>query len=130
MDYDNSTSIEYYSKVLDVLTERHRAIANNVANVNTPGYKSKDIDFKSVLNQITSIKNELPANSSSIADEFNNIDIVEITSGDGYDNKGLNDVDMDKEMVNLATNTMIYKLYVQKLMGTFNQLKSAVRGGV
>ncbi len=129
MDYGNNKSIEYYSKVLDLLATRHRAIANNVANVNTPGYKSKDIDFKSVLEKLTSVKDEA-TKIPNISEEFNKIDIKEVYSGDGYDNKGLNDVDMDKEMVNLATNTMIYKLYVQKLMGNLNQLKMAVRGGV
>lgn len=36
-------------KVLDLTTQRHQMLANNIANVNTPNYKKKDLSFAQTL---------------------------------------------------------------------------------
>ena len=50
----NSTAFDYINvlgKAADASWKRENIIANNLANVNTPGYKRKDIDFGAVLNK-------------------------------------------------------------------------------
>ncbi|MGV3525767.1 MAG: flagellar basal body rod protein FlgB [Candidatus Sericytochromatia bacterium] len=44
--------------MLDVTTLRHRTIANNVANINTPGFNRSDVSFKEALERIKSSANE------------------------------------------------------------------------
>lgn len=38
-------------KALDVTSERHKLVVANMANVDTPGYHAKDLDFRSELNR-------------------------------------------------------------------------------
>ncbi|CDQ19748.1 Flagellar basal body rod protein FlgB [Halobacillus karajensis] len=46
------TSLE---NALDYSTAKNKAISNNIANVDTPGYKAKDVVFKDVLHQERSL---------------------------------------------------------------------------
>ena len=45
----NKTSVPLLNKVLNVTSLRHRAVTNNISNVNTVNYKRKDVDFSSYL---------------------------------------------------------------------------------
>lgn len=47
-----SPLMTFTEKMLDVTTLRHRVIANNVANVNTPEFKRSEVSFKDALNRI------------------------------------------------------------------------------
>jgi flagellar basal body rod protein FlgB len=48
----NKTSVPLLNKVLNVTSLRHRAVSNNISNVNTVNYKRKDIDFASYLKSV------------------------------------------------------------------------------
>lgn len=54
MDMFSQGFIPKYERSLDVLSARHRVIGHNVANVNTPGYRAKDVDFQKVLGNVFS----------------------------------------------------------------------------
>lgn len=54
MDMFSQGFIPKYERSLDVLTARHKIIGHNVANINTPAYRKKDIDFKNVLGNVFS----------------------------------------------------------------------------
>ncbi len=43
--------INMLSKELDIKTLRNELISSNIANIDTPGFKGKDLDFKSVLTE-------------------------------------------------------------------------------
>ena len=50
----NCTSFDYINlltKAADASWKRETVLANNIANVNTPGYKRKDLDFESTLKE-------------------------------------------------------------------------------
>lgn len=47
-----SPLMAFTEKMLDVTTLRHRSIANNIANINTPGYKRSEVSFKNALERI------------------------------------------------------------------------------
>jgi len=42
----------FTEKMLDVTTLRHRVIANNIANLNSPGFKRSEVSFTDALDQI------------------------------------------------------------------------------
>ena len=44
------TAFGIHERALDLRAQRLEVIASNIANVDTPHYKARDIDFKSVLN--------------------------------------------------------------------------------
>ncbi len=84
---------------------RHEALAENIANVNTPGYRRKDVDFHAAL-QAT-----MPGGSPSIAAAPLSaaVDSASPVRADG------NSVDMDAEAANLAQNALEYEALAQVL---------------
>jgi len=49
--FENST-VNFLSKALDCRTAQHKAIANNIANVNTPAFKGTEVAFKDQLQMV------------------------------------------------------------------------------
>lgn len=109
---------------------KNEMIANNLANVDTPGYKAKSIEFKSLL--------ELEQQSQFTAKrtdprhiEFGNTIRgfkVHVNHNTQYNHNG-NNVDIDKEMVELTNNQIYQQALVDRLNGRFNTLQNVIRGG-
>jgi len=83
---------------------RQQALANNIANANTPLFKRSDVDFQSSLAQAL--------NGGASPDQLQQLDFqpqVDNTSSIRVDG---NNVDMDQEMASLAGNTITYQALV------------------
>ena len=84
---------------------RHEALAENIANVNTPGYRRQDVDFHSALQAaMPGGEQALAATPISAA-----VDAAAPMRPDG------NSVDMDAEAANLAQNALEYEALAQVL---------------
>lgn len=111
-------------------TARNNTISSNIANMDTPNYKSKDVIFKNVLNnaltQSISAKQTHPKHLP-----FNNnaAKIQTITNGSSMYNHNGNNVDVDKEMAELAKNQIYYQGLVDRLNGKFGSIQTVIRGG-
>lgn len=53
-----SPLVAFTEKMLDVTTARHRVVANNLANINTPGFKRSEVSFEEALERIKGSKDE------------------------------------------------------------------------
>jgi len=116
-------------KFLDVSSIRQKLIAGNIANVATPGYKSKDLDFhgelKKAVNQKSGLTGtvthpgHLPIGKS--ADRG-----VEIMVNKTGESNGINNVNIDKEMANLAKNQIYYSIGARLLARQFQGLQKAI----
>jgi flagellar basal-body rod protein FlgB len=129
MDLSNS-KIEYYSKVLDILADRHRILAGNIANINTPGYRTKDINnFQDVLGQVIAAKQEAfgQGAAGNVQEQFKDINFEVGDLNAANPDSQANDVDIDKEMVKLTTNTLMYKAYVQVMLMELKHLNMAIK---
>ena len=127
----DKAGIPLYEKLLRVASSAQKATASNIANVATPGYKTKSVDFKSEMKRLLNQKSSVPTattDSRHIATgaSRNAVRIKEIQN----DNQasGVNNVDIEREMMNLSENELIYKFGAGKLAGTFGLLKMAIRG--
>lgn len=117
---------------LDYASSKNRAISNNIANVDTPNYKSKEVVFKNVLNDAISSSFEakrtnpkhIPFSAESSGQAFRTVSSNNTT----YNHNG-NNVDIDKEMSELATNQIYYQGLVDRLNGKFSSLQTVIRGG-
>ena len=109
-------------KMLDVSSVKHKVIANNIANVNTPGYKKMDVSFADQL--------EKALNKDSM-NKFDTLQpkivISKEDSSETVRNDG-NNVDMDKEVSSLVKNTLTYSIYTQLLAKKYEGIKSAIEG--
>jgi len=125
MDALFGKTIDMLSGALDFRSERHKVIASNIANIDTPNYKPKDIVFKEELKAILdnekgvtlarTQKNHLSERSMSGSKA--GFEVVD--SGEK--------VDLDKEMAKLAENNLMYNLTVEFLSRKFNGLKTVLR---
>ena len=109
-------------KMLDVSSVKHKVIANNIANVNTPGYKKMEVSFadqlEKVLNEDSMNKFDTLQPKIVISKE----DTSETVRNDG------NNVDIDKEVSSLVKNTLTYGIYTQLLAKKYEGIKSAIEG--
>ncbi|QHS22241.1 flagellar basal body rod protein FlgB [Virgibacillus sp. MSP4-1] len=126
-----SNTFQILDRSLDYASLKNQTISNNIANVDTPNYKAKDVDFKSALNQAQSSldavrthEKHLPFHSGQSLTQFQVVSRQDTT----YNHNG-NNVDVDKEMTDLAKNQIYYQAIADRLNGKFNSLKTVLRGG-
>lgn len=112
---------------LNYASAKNQAIANNIANVDTPNYRSKDVVFKNVLQQTIKARKTNPAHLPFGSEHHDDYRVVH-KQGTIYNHNG-NKVDIDKEMANLAKNQLYYQSLVDRLNGKFNDLQTVIRGG-
>ena len=127
-----STDAYSYINVLDKAADaswlREQTITNNIANVDTPGYKRKDVDFESVLQR------ELGNSQyTSLDDKVKNLDLSELGVSTYTDSASYsyrideNNVDLDTENVELASEQIRYQALTENcITSEFNRLSTAL----
>jgi flagellar basal-body rod protein FlgB len=113
------SQFELLGGLLDAASLRHRVIAQNVANVNTPGYRRLDVSFEETLSR--EVLENGTANGSRQQPR-----IIEGTSS--AEREDGNNVDIDAEMGRLNKNTMLYNVYSQILASRMAAMRSAITG--
>lgn len=123
------TNIDFLSKALDGSWMRNTAISNNIANVNTPGYKKEVVDFETVLQNQLGLSSQIQmaktddqhlsaANSDTIS--------IEKVTDTSYRVDDSN-VDIDVETAELAKNTIYYNALINEVNGQFSRIKTALK---
>lgn len=124
-------TIQTLEKSLAYSTVKNRTIANNIANVDTPHYKSKDVAFKNVLentmNQPNQTKRTHPQHFT-FHETINQPFIIKENKNNIYNHNG-NNVDIDREMAELAKNQLYYQAMIDRLNGKFRNIQTVIRGG-
>ena len=109
---------------------RAKAIANNMANVNTKDYKKFNVVFEENLKKENNssgleLKRTNSAHFASSNSDSDNISIEQDNStsmrSDG------NNVDLDIEKVNQAANTLKYNALITNINNKFNNLKTVIK---
>lgn len=115
------SSIDAIHVALDATTLRQRAISNNLANVNTPGFKRSDVvGFDEQLREALSAQQEGDQNAvRNLVPELQT-DNASTMRSDG------NNVDIDMEMANLAENNVRYNALVQLAGKQMDMIKSVI----
>ena len=127
----NSNAYNYInvlSKAADASWTRNEIITNNLANVDTPGYKRKDVSFQNyLLQELTS------GDSTSLRTRINDVEVGNINATVYTDYTELsyrldgNNVDVDTENVELASNQLYYQTVLDTINHQFQMLKSAMQ---
>ena len=111
------SQIDVLRGLLDSAALRHRVIANNVANVNTPGYKRLTVSFAAEVERSLAAGEGLQGASARIVEDLSAPERV-----DG------NTVDIDREMNELSKNFQLYSAAASILASRVGQLRTAIRG--
>lgn len=124
-------TIQALEKSLDYSASKNRVISNNIANIDTPHYKAKNVSFKKVLNDTVQdslqSKRTHEKHFSFNENEHQNYQINE-RKNTMYNHNG-NNVDVDKEMSELAKNQIYYQAVVDRLNGKYRDIQTVIRGG-
>jgi flagellar basal-body rod protein FlgB len=110
---------------------RHKVISNNIANVNTPGFKKSDVVFESKLQEaLTNHKLAMSQTNEKHLSGSQNSNFAPSIITDSYSVRtDGNNVDIDAEMASLAKNTIYYDAVAQQVSTYFSNLKSVIKGG-
>jgi flagellar basal-body rod protein FlgB len=103
-------SIEQY---MNLVSARQKLVASNIANADTPGYQTKDIDFRAEL------ENEMSGDSKP--------NVIEV-SGLKTKNDG-NNVDMDREARLLAENALRFSVASNLAHSEISTIRTAIDEG-
>lgn len=125
--------VSLLEKALDAAALRQRAIASNIANVSTPGYRRKDVVFETELQRALDthqikIKTTQPAHLSSTSSSVEESTPKIVIDQSKELSSGLNNVDIDKEMAGLAKNQIYYTVAAHLLSRRFKGIKEAITG--
>ena len=118
-------------RAIGIAQQRHSLISSNISNLDTPNYKPKDIDFKTVLAQSLEFENGVnltKTNPEHIGFEKNSCERVEHFEDEGEWN-GFNWVDLDKEMTRLVENNLRYRAATESLLRKIAVLKEVIKEG-
>jgi flagellar basal-body rod protein FlgB len=125
-----SHTIRMLEQGLDYAALREKVIANNIANADTPNYKAKDVQFKAELVRAVHSLEAKRTNPKHLPFSHSmNEKFVVATKGNLVYNHNGNNVDIDREMSNLAENQIYYNALIERLNGNLATLKTVIRGG-
>ena len=118
-----SKNYQASKKLMDMTVLRQEAIAANLANAQTPGYKRVDVDgdFESAF------KDALQAGRS---DQIQRMDAkLAMDKAAPVNDATGNTVDIEKEMVHLSENQIQHQLETRMISGRLARLRMAIKGG-
>ena len=104
-----TTNLEHY---MDLLSARQKLAASNIANADTPGYKTKDLDFQQEFANMVNGQQPLTIDAQGLPEK-----------PDG------NNVNVDREARMLAENAMRFNVASVLLRSQLNSVKEAITGG-
>jgi flagellar basal-body rod protein FlgB len=117
MSFVDTPMIQTLGRALDLTSLRQRLVSENTANIDTPGYQTRDIDFRGELQRALSVGEGEPAPVT-----------VRVPRGLEERPDG-NNVSIDRESLLMAQNQLQFQSEVAVLRSEFNRLQLAINGG-
>ena len=123
-------TISSLEKGLSYATLKNKTIAQNIANVDTPNYKTKEVSFKDVLNDAKQATIPAYRTDARHYDFKINIGGSGVYSNENFRSRANgNAVNMDAEQAKLAENTIYYNALIDRVSSKFSTLNNVVKGG-
>ena len=112
-----SPLVRMLGRFLDVSAQRHQLIASNLANIDTPGYRTRDLDFRAALEQA-----EGPTQFADLSPPIRQVQgLTERPDG--------NNVSMERESLLMAHNQLLFQTSIQLLRVEFRKISTAINEG-
>lgn len=127
-----NNNIKIYQKALNASWMRNTAISNNIANVNTPGYKRQDVKFDSVLKDYINNGSIRLKKTHHKHIPNNTMESLQPTVtrelGTSF-RKDKNNVNIDVEMAERAKNAIKFNALTRQLSDHLNRIKISISQG-
>lgn len=123
---------------LNALSLRQRLVANNIANIDTPGFKASDVDFEAQLR--SAIRTKIDQVGSGLTrTRPRHLDVNGgvgaslaprvVTDNGGSMRVDRNNVDIDQQMIKLSESAITYSALAQLAASRYSLLESIVTDG-
>jgi flagellar basal-body rod protein FlgB len=128
-----NSSMPAVMKSLDASMLRSRVIANNIANVDTPGYRRVEVNFEDALRTALDKTRLTGTRTSEKHMAMGRKDLGEVNPYayrpcDPTLASGVNNVDIDVEMAKLAENQIQYNYGISFVKGAYSKINAAIQG--
>uniref|UniRef100_UPI00405792B6 flagellar basal body rod protein FlgB n=1 Tax=Acetatifactor sp. TaxID=1872090 RepID=UPI00405792B6 len=127
----NTNAFDYINvldKAADASWLRNEAIANNIANATTPGYKRQDVEFEAVLQRALGSNRYVDMDTRVSRVTTDRLEARPYTDYEGYSYRlDGNNVDVENENVMLAENQMKYQGLLTSINQEFTNLQSVMK---
>ncbi len=123
------STFQALEKAIGLSQHRHQLITSDLSNLNTPGHRGRDIDFRStmerVLNQESSPR-MVRTDPKHIGGGNGISEQADAIENDGEWN-GINWVNVDETMVKLSENSLVYRTATEALLRKIALMKEVIR---
>ena len=131
LDFFHDQTIEAAGAYMSRLSQRQQIVASNLANIDTPGYKTRDVSFYATMQELISddsipLQTSRPEHAGQIPvyPQPESFEVTGLTS-----RADRNNVDLDREMMKLSETAFGYSMISQLLRSKFHTLASSISGG-
>lgn len=119
-------------KAVDVYAKRQEITARNISNVQTSGYRTEELKFEDLISGATHQLQGSRTHKGHLSLGRRDVGAAEpemVETPSNFDN-GVNNVDIDKEMTDLATTDLSYRLATRLLSMRYSTLRGAIKGQI
>ena len=114
------SSVEMLQGYLNILTNRQQMITSNMANIDTPGYHTKDVNFGAAMRQVMDQGGD-GSGARLLQASLETAGLPERPDG--------NNVNVDRESLALAQTQLQFQLGVQLVKSDLQMVLTAIKGG-
>lgn len=129
-----TTNVFDYTNILDKAADaswmRENVITNNIANIDTPGYKRQDVDFESVLQKALGKTkySSLDKKVRELNQDLGKITTTSYTDAANYSYRlDRNNVDENTENAELASESLRYQLLTTAITNNFSRMQTVLK---
>ena len=126
---NDSQTYDLLKKALDASSLRSKASANNIANVNTKGYKKYYVTFEDTLKDQVDTLNLKTSDSKQISDASSVGEAKLVQDTTSSMNQDGNNVDIESEMANQAANSLMYNALITQVNSKLSLENYIISGG-
>ena len=115
MSYTNVDALGNTNLMLDLISQRQRALGANVANMDTPGYVRRDIDFSTYLGTVNS-----PL-ETQLSQKLGPSGVIE--------DRERQEIDIAEELTEMQKNALLYTMATRRMSNIITQMKTVINVG-
>ena len=112
------TSLDSFGKVtlmMDLISQRQRALGSNLANMDTPGYVRRDVSFGDYLSSMNS-----PL-ETKLSEKLGPSGVIDERRGE--------EIDPANELMELQQNSLLYTMATRRMSNIITQMKTVINVG-
>ncbi len=113
--YTPISSMGKVELMLDLVSQRQMALGDNLANIHTPGYVRKDIDFGAYMSSLNS-----PL-ETKLSQKLGPSAIIEEHSQE--------EIRPDKELLEIQNNALLYNMATRRMSNIITEMKTVINVG-